>query len=228
MGLSFIAGLFLGFAGSLHCVGMCGPIVAMMSGGFWSSLIYHMGRTLVYALLGMVLGWILPLSDLGATAQAVSLLFGGLFLVLSLCEWTGWFHFSRFTSGVSSQLMILFGTVYSKSGLGWRFFAGMLNGLLPCGLVYAALLASMAQGGKLGGPIFMLGFGLATLPALLLVGTFSNYLKSFLTSHRKNLLPLWLLIMGVIFLLRGLNLGIPYLSPKMDAVRMKGGHCCDK
>jgi sulfite exporter TauE/SafE len=86
----------------------------------------------------------------------------------------------------------------------------------------------MAQVGNFGGPIFMLGFGLATMPALLLVGIFSNYLKAFLNSHRKNLLPLWLLIMGIIFLLRGLNLGIPYFSPKMDAVRMKGGHCCDK
>jgi len=227
MGLTFISGILLGFAGSLHCIGMCGPLVAMMSGGLLSGIVYHLGRTLLYAFLGLILGWILPISDLGATEQMISISFGSLFVLLSILEWRGWFHLSLFNGG-NSSLMRQFGKVYSRSGLGWRFVAGVLNGLLPCGLVYAALLASMAQKSTLGAPIFMAGFGLATMPALLIVGTFSDYIKSRLKRYRKNLLPIWLLVMGMVFLLRGMNLGIPYLSPKMDAIHLKHRSCCEK
>jgi len=228
MGMTFLSGILLGFAGSFHCVGMCGPLVAMMSGNLISNLFYHLGRTLLYVLLGLILGWFLPINQLGATTQIVSLTFGLLFTILALLEWQGWFHLSSLQSHGNSPILRWFGKVYAKSGWGWRFFAGILNGLLPCGLVYAALLASLAQDGTWGGPVFMAGFGLATMPALLIVGGFSEYLKSFIQQHRKNWLPFWLLVMGCFFLLRGMNLGIPYLSPKIDAIHGAHGSCCKK
>ena len=229
MWVSFFTGIILGLAGSLHCVGMCGPLVLMVSGGFWSSVIYHLGRTLVYFILGFLFGWAFQLTQLGALEQMVSLGFGSIFLLLALSERMNWFHLNNIKLvGHSSEVMNSFGRIYAKSGLGWKFFAGMLNGMLPCGLVYAALFASMAQKGAYGGAIFMSGFGLATMPALLLVGAFSSFVKSFIKKQGKNLLPIWLLIMGLIFLLRGLNLGIPYVSPKLDNVNQKGGNCCEK
>lgn len=227
--MSFLAGILLGFAGSLHCVGMCGPLVMMVSGGNGPSVVYHLGRTFFYAVLGLFLGWMFQLADLGAIEQNVSLIFASIFLLLALGEWTGGFHLSQLKIlGSSSHVMGLFGKVYGKTGLGWKFLAGILNAMLPCGLVYAALLASMSQKGAYGGAIFMTGFGLATMPALLLVGAFSSFLKSFLKKQGKNLLPIWLLVMGLIFLLRGLNLGIPFVSPKLDHMEKKGGNCCEK
>jgi sulfite exporter TauE/SafE len=229
MGLSLLAGILLGIAGSLHCVGMCGPLVMMVSGGIGPSVVYHIGRTFCYSILGLFFSWIFQLADLSAIEQSISLVFGGIFFILAIGEWSGKFHLNQLKLlRSSSGTMNLFGNLFGKSGLGWKFLAGMMNGLLPCGMVYAALIASMAQNGPLGGGVFMAGFGLATMPSLLFVGAFSNYFKSFLKRQTRNLFPLWLLIMALIFLLRGLNLGIPFVSPRQDKMHQTGGNCCEK
>lgn len=229
MGLSFLAGILLGFAGSLHCVGMCGPLVMLVPGGMGSSVVYHVGRTFCYSILGLFFGWMLQLADLSKIEQNGSLIFGLIFLLLAIAEWTDRFHLSQLKlMGNSSGVLHLFGKLHGRTGLGWKLLSGMLNGLLPCGLVFAALIASMAQDGAMGGAVFMAGFGLATMPLLLLVGAFSTVIRSFLKRQTRNLLPIWLLIMALVFILRGLNLGIPFVSPRLDKMQQTVGNCCGK
>ncbi len=222
----FLAGLLVGLAGSLHCVGMCGPLVMLLPSSHraaFTSIIYHLGRVIVYVLLGLFFGSIIQWLDLRKFEQAFSLGLGGLFIVLWLKS-----AFSKKTSGgfISDFVNRYFGKVIKGDVLGGWFLAGMLNGLLPCGLVYGALLASLGTGSAIGAVTFMLGFGLATVPTMVLVALTKNFVTQKIRFSLNKILPYWLLIMGVVFLLRGANLGIPYLSPKFEKNIHKSGNCC--
>jgi len=222
----FLAGMLIGLAGSLHCVGMCGPLVMLLpksSKAALTSVVYHLGRVTVYVLLGLFFGSIIQWLDLRKFEQGFSLVLGGLFIVLWLKS-----LFSKNAGGgfISDFVNRYFGKVIKGDLLGGWFLAGMLNGLLPCGLVYGALLASLGSGNAIGAVYFMLGFGLATVPAMVLVYLTKNIISNKIRFSLNKILPYWLLIMGVVFLLRGANLGIPYLSPKFEKNLHKSGDCC--
>ncbi len=93
---------------------------------------------------------------------------------------------------------------------------GLLNGLLPCGLVYMGLAGATATATAVSGGVFMLFFGLGTLPLMLAVAIFGNQIKTKLMSKARRLIPAFIILIGSLFILRGMNLGVPYLSPKMD------------
>ncbi len=225
---SLIAGLMLGLAGSLHCVGMCGPLVLMMPSGWLGTLVYHLGRTLTYASLGLLVGLMFQVVDIRDFQSEFSLAIGIVFLLMwayqrwsSVSGSAGDVGASKFKNGVLN----LFSAAIKGSHLGWKLVAGMANGLLPCGLVYGAMMAAVGQGSTEGSVLLMAGFGLGSIPSLFALGLLGNKIGQSVRKTWSEWLPWWLLVMAGLFILRGLNLGIPYLSPKVQ-MNSHHGSCC--
>ena len=114
-----------------------------------------------------------------------------------------------FVGKLKSRLGLLFG----KRSYSSLFSIGLLNGLLPCGPVYAALAAAIATGSAINGAGFMFAFGLATIPMLLAVSLLGNLMSINFRKKVTRYIPVAVFFIGVLFILRGLALGIPYLSP---------------
>jgi sulfite exporter TauE/SafE len=96
---------------------------------------------------------------------------------------------------------------------------GLLNGLLPCGLVYAAIGGSIATGNVIEGAFFMMAFGIGTLPMMFTAVLLSNFISINFRNKIRKIIPIFIILMGCLFILRGLNLGVPYLSPKINVVQ---------
>ncbi|MCH7398924.1 sulfite exporter TauE/SafE family protein [Belliella sp. DSM 107340] len=212
----------LGFLGSFHCLGMCGPIALAVSAKdnapfLRNKIIYNLGRTLTYSVLGAVIGMIGFSLALAGIQQWVSIIMGVVILLMA-------FFYKR-----SEQIITqsgLFGAVYKlKSSLGYflkkggstAFFAsGLLNGLLPCGMVYIALIASLALQSPLLGAVYMFFFGLGTIPMLIGVMVSGKILSLKIRTKLTSVLPYFAMFIGILFIVRGLGLGIHYVSPKLQ------------
>jgi len=91
---------------------------------------------------------------------------------------------------------------------------GFLNGFLPCGLVYMAVFGAIAAGDLFNSSLYMILFGLGTIPLMTTAVYFGNFLTGKIRHRIKKVVPVFVVIVGVLFILRGLGLGIPYVSPK--------------
>ncbi|MBI5802255.1 MAG: sulfite exporter TauE/SafE family protein [Verrucomicrobia bacterium] len=208
----------LGFVGSAHCAGMCGPLaLALPATGntratfLAGRLLYNLGRIVTYAALGAVFGLLGQSFALAGFQRWISLAAGAVIL-LSL------FASSRFTLGLPAitavgWLKSALGNLLRQRSPGAVFTLGILNGLLPCGLVYAACAGATATGHFLSGTLVMLTFGLGTVPMMLGLSLAGPRLHTTLRFKLQRLVPVSLAIVGVLLVLRGLALGIPYLSP---------------
>ncbi len=231
MFVNLLAGVLLGLAGSLHCIGMCGPLVLILPfqsesklSGLFQSLLYHVGRVFVYVMMGLLFGLVFQIVDLKYFEQYFSLAIGVLFLILWSKE--QFFKQKAKVGGLQTFVLDMFGKAMKMKSVMGMFLAGMFNGMLPCGLVYGALLAAFGTGTTVGAVQFMLGFGLATIPAMLLVYFAKSLISNKLRLNLAKLLQWWLLILGVWFLLRGANLGIPFVSPKIHTHSGQPSSCC--
>lgn len=215
-----ISGLVMGGVGSLHCVGMCGPIALSLpsvnssaSSRFLGTLLYNTGRVVTYAVLGAILGMI-----------GYSLVMMGFQKWLTITVGAGMLVFlflpSQFKNrGGNLKFMISLrqkiARLYAHPSYPSLFLIGLFNGLLPCGLVYAALAVAVAGGSVPTSSLFMASFGAGTLPMMWMVAFFAGSIKySFRVSLRKAY-PFVIFIMGCVLILRGLNLGIPFISPAL-------------
>ena len=216
----------LGLGGSLHCVGMCGPIAAIVPGGkgtslsqkLGKSLSYNVGRIATYAALGAILGLFGKGIFLGGFQQGMSVTFGIIIIVGVLFPLV----LKRFSpqSVLFSQVNKLKSFVLpllQKKSMGGSFIIGVLNALLPCGLVYVAIAGAVLTGSPAKSAQYMALFGLGTASVMMLVSMGSNFLMDNYRRQLLKIVPIMIFIVGVLFVLRGLNLGIPYLSPKMEA-----------
>ncbi|HTH49094.1 MAG TPA: sulfite exporter TauE/SafE family protein [Candidatus Limnocylindria bacterium] len=210
----------LGLAGSLHCAGMCGPLALALpatgSGtvGFVTGrLAYNLGRIVTYTLLGVVFGLLgKSLSLIGVqrwlSIGAGALILAGLLITrragpgLPMVRAVGW-------------LKAGFGTLLRRRTLGSLGLLGLLNGLLPCGLAYAACAGAAATGSLAMGTAYMALFGLGTVPLMLGIGLAGKALPVPLRVRLQQLVPLSLALVGSLLILRGMALGIPYLSPDL-------------
>ncbi len=210
---AFILGLF----GSLHCVGMCGPIVLALplttrdkSKVILQSTIYHAGRILTYAILGAILGslgWMISLAGF----QKILTIGLGITLILSAV-----FSFSierQFVrKGIFVNMVAWIKSRFSKllvvSGASSAFKLGMLNGILPCGLVYIALAGAVTTGGSSSGAFYMSAFGFGTLPMLLAVMIIGNVHKQKVFRFRKWI-PVILVLFGMLLIFRGMIADMP-------------------
>lgn len=213
-------GFFMGLLGSIHCVGMCGPLAMSLplgdKHGFEKGIamvLYHIGKMTSYAILGIVfalLGSQFPMYKLQHNLSIVIGLVMVLYvLYVFVLKPKHFVNLNFLYLPIAGLLSMLF----KKKGTALFLLIGFFNGLLPCGMVYLALTSALATQHVLQGGLLMLFFGWGTVPALLLVSYGGQFIR---VSRRKKLqswLPIFIITMGLFLIIRGLNLGIPYLSP---------------
>jgi sulfite exporter TauE/SafE len=217
---------------------MCGPIaiaiplsdrswIARISGG----LLYNTGRALTYALLGLIFGLAGMGLSLGGMQQWASIALGGIMILSVLAPRILRLGDAgrRIGDLAAGKLKALFGRLFRLRTFGSLLALGLLNGFLPCGLVYVALAGALVSGTAGSGALFMFLFGLGTLPMMLGISLAGNLLSSRFRARVSRIVPWFIIVLGLVFILRGMNLGIPYLSPelKKDAGRTTM-ECCDK
>lgn len=232
--VTFTMAILMGLAGSLHCAGMCGPIVWIMPfqvfGGAKKALaigLYHFGRISVYALLAAVLHSFRSFFN-PQVQQYISIILGSLLLLVGILSFLP-NNFLKVNLPWSGYVKKQLGGVIGNPSLGAITAAGILNGLLPCGLVYMALSASLSVTSSVQASLFMYTFGLGTIPMMVAVTVLKSRLTFLRTNHLRKMVPVVLFTFGCLFVLRGMNLGIPYLSPKVEVAQhgIKAS-CCHK
>lgn len=220
----------LGFVGSAHCAGMCGPLALALphwgrgQGAFVAGrVLYNSGRIVTYALMGAVFGMFGQGVALAGLQRWVSLALGAAILIGLIVSprFANAIPMARVVSWLKSSL----GNQLQRRGVFAMFGIGLLNGLLPCGLVYVACAGATATGGMLSGIEYMVAFGLGTLPMMLAISLVGTKLQFALRFRVQRLIPVSLAIVGLLLLLRGMALGIPYVSPKLPAQPAKA-NCC--
>jgi len=221
----FEIGFLMGLIGSVHCIGMCGPLVMALpishQSNFqkWVSiLLYHFGKMSSYALLGIILGYFgssFPFYGMQAHLSIVMgsiMLFYVLYVFILKSNWAPLFFKSNI---IYTAIIKKMGSLFKSKNRAVFYLIGILNGLLPCGMIYVALTSALATQNILQGGLIMVFFGLGTMPALIMVAIAGQYFGVVFRNKIQKLLPVLILSMGVLLILRGMNLGIPYLSPQM-------------
>ncbi len=214
------AALSIGLLGSAHCAGMCGPILLAVNQGKkpFHSWLHHGGRILTYAIFGAIAGAIGTTFSVLGFQQQFSIIIGGL-MVLSVLL----IPVSKFfgaAEGAISKIALKFSSWIHAQGFSRntvRLLGGMGNGLLPCGLVYLGIAGAANTFTPWDGALFMTLFGIGTLPVLLLITSFGSRLSASFRTKVRRLIPLTILLMGALLIVRGMNLGIPYVSPAQSA-----------
>ena len=218
----YLLAFTLGLVGSLHCVGMCGPIALLIplqrqhKGFRYLQLgAYFTGKTLAYSLIGLLFGLVGEGLFIAEYQQEFSILAGLVMVSMGL--------FSLFHISLKSiQNPLLKGFALLKNALGRQltkktlsssFTIGFLNGFLPCGLVYTALFGALTMGNLWGSMGYMTAFGLGTIPLMLLLVLLGDFLPVALRRQLNQWLPMVVIVVGILFILRGLELGMAYLSP---------------
>lgn len=230
------AALGLGFASGFHCLGMCGPIALSLGlskkqqvNFHLQNLTYQFGRILTYSFLGAIVGIVGEGFQLAGFQKYISILAGILLITMALFSFGG--DFTSKIPAISNALLkvkINLGKLLRKTDYSSRFLTGILNGFLPCGMVYMALTASLAAGGNWQSASFMVFFGLGTLPFMFAAVLFGNILNATVRNKILKIVPVFMLILGALFILRGMELGIPYVSPKKEALKVEKHMNSDK
>ncbi len=219
----FIPALLLGAVSSIHCIGMCGPLAMALplKGGqaskFTGALLYNLGRITTYAVFGIVFGLIGRSFAWFGWQQKISITLGLIILIaLILPRVLNNQHlFTKWNNRVMVVLREKLGKLLFNGHPASLYAIGILNGLLPCSMVYLALAGAVATGDALYGAVFMASFGAGTLPAMWTISFFGGMMKQSIRVNARKLFPAMMIIMAFLLILRGLNLGIPYLSPKL-------------
>lgn len=232
-----IAAVTLGFLGSFHCVGMCGPIALALplnrQNSFTkilSGVLYNSGRILTYGFFGLFFGLLGKGFIISGYQQALSITIGILILIavianrVNIAEAGMMKIIFPFISKLKSSLSALF----KRKSFPAIFSIGVLNGFLPCGLVYLGIAGAIATGDALKGSLFMMMFGAGTLPAMLFISLASQLVNVQWRNKIRKVVPVFVVLMAGMLILRGMNLGIPYLSPEMDKTDCTKHQCCYK
>jgi len=211
-----------GLISSFHCIGMCGPIAMMLPVDRTNAakktlqiITYHIGRLSAYAAIGLVFGLIGKGLFLAGMQQKLSIFIGVAMIIIVLVPERIFtkYNFSKPVFKLISKIKSTLGSQFKNKSYKSLFTIGLLNGFLPCGMVYVALFGAIAMQSESLGVLYMVLFGLGTVPMMSSV----VYINSFLTISIRNkiqkVIPFIAVIIGVLFILRGLGLGIPYISP---------------
>lgn len=231
-----ISAFVLGIVGSFHCVGMCGPIALALplqannvAKKIIGALLYNLGRVVTYACFGLVFGIIGKSIALFGFQQWLSIILGVLVLVVLMLPKKYLFvqqsnAFSKLLFKIRTNLQHLLKQQRNSSLL----IIGLLNGLLPCGLVYMAATGAVATADLTYSILFMIFFGLGTLPMMWSVAFFGNYISINVRATIRKMYPFIIGIMGCLLIIRGMGMNIPYLSPKIDGTKQEVHGCCAK
>lgn len=236
--LYYLTALTIGLMGSLHCVGMCGPIAMavplqgkLRNYRWLGSLNYLLGKAITYSLLGLFSGVFAKLFELTGFQRYVSLLSGVLILLIVLFQ-----HYGKQITGLEklnlrwvSVLKVQFQTFLSQKNLISSFVIGLINGVLPCGLVYIAMAGAVGAGGWWQSMLYMFLFGIGTMPLLFGFMLFKSKLSTLYRNLFQRVVPVFTVVLAILLIVRGLNLGIPYFSPKVNTVKEKTNiECCSR
>ncbi len=229
-----IVAFTMGLLGSFHCVGMCGPLALSLplnSDSFWSkfsgSLFYNAGRIVTYSIFGLIFGAIGTTVALFGYQQWLSVLLGVLIIFfIILPKRIAVFNENNAVIKLLEKLRTLIGLLFLKKNYSSLFSIGLLNGLLPCGLVYMAAAGAVATGDIVKSILFMAFFGLGTLPMMWSVAFFGNYVSIGIRQRIRKAYPYMMMLMACLLILRGMGLGIPYISPKVNVEKKEVIRCC--
>ncbi|WP_298302605.1 sulfite exporter TauE/SafE family protein [Flavobacterium sp.] len=214
--------LIFGLISSLHCIGMCGPIAMMLpvdrsnpTKKVIQIMLYHLGRLSAYASLGLIFGILGKGFYMAGIQQHISIIVGILMIVIVLIPEQVFmkYNFSKPVYKLISNVKTSLGNQFKRKSPDALFTIGLLNGFLPCGLVYAALFGAIAMQNVTLGVTYMLLYGLGTIPMMSAVVYISNFLSIPIRSKMQKLIPVVTVIIGTLFILRGLGLDIAYISP---------------
>jgi len=210
--------LILGLLGSFHCVGMCGPIAFMLPVERSNSykkvsqiVVYHFGRLLAYSLMGLFFGLAGKSLYLFGIQQQLSIVIGLLMIGIVLLPYRVFnkYNFSKPIYRLISKVKTALGKALKKKTPDTFLTIGFLNGFLPCGLVYMAVFGSMVSGSALQGSFYMVLFGLGTVPLMTSAIYLGKFLNSTIRQRIQKAIPVFVVIIGILFVMRGLGLGIP-------------------
>jgi uncharacterized protein len=225
----------LGLISSLHCVGMCGPIAMMLPVDHKNEakkvtqiITYHFGRLTAYSTIGLIFGLLGRGFFLAGMQQRMSIFIGiAMILIVLIPEKVfAKYNFSKPVYKVISNIKSSLGNQFKKKSYNSLFTIGLLNGFLPCGMVYVALFGAIAMQSASLGVLYMLLYGIGTIPLMTVVVYVNSLLKLPFRNKIQKAIPYVAVIIGVLFILRGLGLGIPYLSPSNMSLFVQGTPNC--
>lgn len=223
----FIAGISFGFIGSGHCIGMCGPLALGLPGSYAEDrllfvgkrLLYNFGRVITYTMLGLFIGLLGMMIQLAGFQRWLSI-GAGIFIILIVLvpriqRWAQRFEStpSRFFAKLQQPVLNL----YRKGSWLSMLSIGLLNGLLPCGFVYMALMTAITAGSVATSMVFMMAFGLGTIPAMFLMSVLGKAVNLKWRRRIQRFVPVGMLIVGILLILRGFSLGVMFSPDVHDA-----------
>lgn len=236
MQLLLITAISLGLASSFHCLGMCGPIALILpvgkrskAGKVFGLLAYNFGRITTYSFLGLLIGFFGEGLRFAGVSQTISIVLGvGLLLYVLLAKKfmkLNFYHryFLKFNNGVKAKLS---GLLKKQSNTA-LYFTGLLNGLIPCGVVFIAMQAALLQSSLVNSMLFMFVFGLGTIPMMFGISYLSNSFSKVTKIKINKVMPVLTVLVALLLIVRGLNLDIPYISPSYDKQQNEMS-CCHK
>lgn len=236
MQLLVITAISLGLASSFHCLGMCGPIALILPVGKRSKagkvvglLAYNFGRITTYSFLGLLIGLFGEGLRFAGVSQIISIILGITLLLYVLLAKKfiklNFYHryFLKFNNSVKAKLSGLL----KKQSNAALYFTGLLNGLIPCGVVFIALQAALLQSSLVNSMLFMLVFGLGTIPMMFGISFLSNSFNKVVKIKINKVMPILTIVVALLLIVRGLNLDIPYISPSYDKQQNEMS-CCHK
>lgn len=226
--MEFTLAIALGLLGSLHCAAMCGPLMLALpvaAGGrghfLAGRVIYQLSRISTYALLGVVAGLVGKSLLLVGVQRWLSIALGVVILLGFLLSKK--IALSAPVVRFIGKLKFAMGAQLKQRNLRSLALLGLLNGLLPCGLVYVAMAGAVAQGTLLNGVLFMIAFGFGTLPTMLGISLSGKLFPAAVRQKFRSAIPVGVCLLGGLLILRGMALGIPYVSPDLAA---PAAGCC--
>jgi sulfite exporter TauE/SafE len=218
-----ITGFMLGMVSSFHCIGMCGPLALSLPVQHLSHtkrtamlLTYHSGRIFIYSLLGLLFGLAGRRIYMAGLQQWLSIILGGLMLFSLI-------HYFIYRNALQPAfLRRAYGSIQQYFMKYWKspsflsfLMLGIANGLLPCGMVYLAIAGALSLSNVSYSVVFMAVFGAGTIPMLIALSFLGFFVNVSMRNSIKRLTPIMIGLMAVLLILRGLNLGIPFISPVM-------------
>ena len=225
----------LGLISSLHCVGMCGPIAMMLPVDHKNEakkvtqiITYHFGRLTAYSTIGLIFGLLGRGFFLTGMQQRMSIFIGIVMILIVLIPEKVFakYNFSKPVYKVISNIKSSLGSQFKKKSYKSLFTIGLLNGFLPCGMVYVALFGAIAMQSASLGVLYMLLYGLGTIPLMTVVVYVNSLLRLPFRNKIQKAIPYVAIIIGILFIIRGLGLGIPYLSPSNMSLFVQGTPNC--
>ncbi|MFD1095801.1 sulfite exporter TauE/SafE family protein [Salegentibacter chungangensis] len=232
-----LSAFIFGLLGSFHCVGMCGPIAFVLpvdrhsnSKKFVQIFIYHFGRILAYAIIGLLFGLLGKGLYLFGMQQQLSVAVGILMILAILLPQRSFnkYNFSKPVYRIISKVKNRLGKELKKKTPDTFLSVGFLNGFLPCGLVYMAVFGALASGNAFQGSLYMVLFGAGTIPLMTTAIYLGNFVSGKVRIKIRKSIPYFVVLIGLLFILRGMGIGIPYISPKPVQQEISANYSCHK